>query len=125
MTSPANTTVFRSGSFLPSRAPALATEIITVGTQNTQVTFFSSIRSISLWGYMNRISGMITSLAPVIRQPYRSNMLLSKWNPDWRPTTEFSVSPKVSTTAWAYSSTPRWGTVTPLGTPVEPEVYMT
>ena len=124
MTSPANTTVFSRGRFRPSRAPALATEIITVGTQNTQVTPFSPTRSMSLVGYMNRISGMITSFAPVSRQAYRSNTLLSKWKPDWRPSTEVSSMPKVSTTARAYSSTPRWGTATPLGTPVEPEVYM-
>ena len=49
----------------------------------------------------------------------------SKYSGAWFAMTVSGVQPKVSSAQRAKSITPRCGMVTPLGSPVEPEVYMT
>ena len=69
MTSPQKATFFSRGRARPSRAPELATLIITVGTQKMEVTPCSSRYSGSFRGKRNRVSGVRSSRPPQRRVP--------------------------------------------------------
>jgi len=67
-------------------------------------------------------SSTITTVAPREKDDHRSNTERSKWNGATEDTRSSDRSPTQSAVQSTKASALRWESITPFGTPVEPEV---